>query len=203
MKIWVTFLAGLFCFCSSPAVAFRDRAIFVGLGYCSQNALNKVANKDSGAKGFLGSPFYALTFQYHYQFGFQWFLAPRFDTTFVSRSAAGDSAKVSFAHVVFPFGQNFSSYSDSVWDWYLGPGLIQYSLAGAGGTTQMNNGTSTAIFAEPGASATVQKVTLNLGTSFTSGPSRFALDLFFENAFSSSKRTQSLMIAYAYQFGGR
>ncbi len=150
----------------------------------------------------LGETFYPINFQYDYEFLNDWYLGPRLDYTLMPRKSAGDTAKVTFYHLVFPFGRNISGSSNQVWDWYAGPGLLQYSIQGSGGTTQMNNGTGTATFAVPGDTTTVRKVTMNLGTSLSMQKSRVGFDISFENFFSSSKRTQSLMLSYAYQFGG-
>lgn len=204
MKIKFTRFVFALSFFNLPAFAFKEKAISVGIGYYSQNAISKVAVKDSGEKGFFGEIFYPFNFQYDYKLGGSWFVAPRLSYTLFSRSSAGSTAKVTFAHLAFPFGQNFKASSGSlIWDWWIGPGLMQYKMVGAGGTTQMNNGTGTATFAIPGDTVSIQKITTNLGVSVAQKNSRLGFDLMFENAFSSSKRTQSIMLSYAYQFGGR
>lgn len=192
-----------FLFCPPGAWAFKDQSFGIGVGYYSQNVLNKISSSPTGKTSFSGASMYPFSFQYDYRFGDAWYMTPRLDYTLATRSDAGDSSKVSFIHLLLPFGTNLSEGSGSVWDWYAGPGLIQYKIAGAGGTVTMNNGTGTAVFARPGDDATILKVTTNLGTSrLFNQQTRIGADLIIENLFSSSKRTQSLMLSYVYKFGG-
>ena len=199
--LWFAVLVGIFCGLE-PAWAFREGTITAGLGYYSQNTFNKVSKEASGQKGFWGEILYPINFQYDFRLDESWYLAPQLSYTFLPRKSAGDTAKVTFFHLVFPFGTQISESTENIWDWYVGPGFIQYRIEGAGGTVQMNNGTGTSTFAVPGATATIQKVTTNLGTSFEYLRARIALDLIFENIFSNTKRTQNLMLSFSYRFGG-
>ena len=79
---------------------------------------------------------------------------------------------------------------------------MRQTLKGAGGLTQMSNGTGTATFAVPGRSVTTQLVTLNFGTTYAMGASNFGIDLLTEGAMSSTKRTFNLMLSYTYNFSG-
>ena len=66
----------------------------------------------------------------------------------------------------------------------------------------MNNGTSTATFAQPGREVTIQKVLLNVGGGYTSGKFRFGLDLYLVEPFDSDARTQNLMFSVVYNISG-
>lgn len=182
---------------SSAAFAYQDSALGVGLGYFSQNVLNKTSQKETGEAGFLGTASYPLTVKYDKAFGGDWFFSPELTYTLIPRSTPGDTAKVTTQHLLFQFGKN----GGSSWDWFVGPGLIQYTYKGAGGTAVLNNGTSTATFAVPGKNSTVTQVTANVGGSFSFGNSRIGVELIIENLMSSSKRTQSLLLGYSYIFG--
>lgn len=166
-----------------------------------QNVLNKTAQDEAGKTKLFGEPNYPINLKYDFSISPSWYLAPQLSYTLFPRSNPGSGSKVTLLHLSFLFGQNFSS-STSTWDWYFGPGFLNQTIKGSGGTTELDNGNSTAIFAVPGATANIRKITTNLGTSWTSGSFRFAADLIFENAFSSTKRTQSLMVSTAYSLGG-
>lgn len=188
-------LLSLFVAC--PAVAFNHGATDVGLGYFSQNVLNKTSQKETGEPGFLGEASYPLTIKRDIAFGGDWYFAPELSYTLLPRTTPGATAKVTTTHVLFQFGKN----AGGDWDWFVGPGIIMYGYKGAGGTTVMNNGTTTATFAVPGKDATVIQVTSNVGGSVTFGTSRIGAELIIENLMSSTKRTQSLMVGYSYVFG--
>ena len=186
----------------NTSLAFKSKAASIGFGYYSQNVLNKVAQKDDGSTGVLGEPNYPLTLKYDHSLSMDWFMAPQLSYTILPRNTPGDSAKISITHLVFQFGQNLRGASSSTWDWYIGPGIINYEIKGVGGTTVLNNGTSSATFAQPGRSSTVRKLTSNIGGSINFAQTRIGLDLIIENLASSQKRTESLMLSYAYQFAG-
>ncbi|PIS10767.1 MAG: hypothetical protein COT73_07580 [Bdellovibrio sp. CG10_big_fil_rev_8_21_14_0_10_47_8] len=187
----------------SGAQAFKDGSFSAGMGYYSQNVMNKTSQAEDGSSKFLGEANYPLNLKYDFLISSNWFLAPQLSyTLFFQRKTPGDTAKVNLMHLAFLFGKNFGSDLVPSFDWYIGPGLIQYEIQGAGGTTVMNNGTSTSTFAVPGRKSTIKKITTVLGTSWSSQHVRVGLDLIFENAFSSTKRTQSLMLSCSYVFGG-
>lgn len=198
----LTYLFSLGLLLPSPSYAFKHKTASLGFGYYSQNVLNKTAAKDDGSTGLLGEPSYPLNLKFDYSLTSDLFLAPVLSYTVMPRATPGDSAKVTIAHLVFQFGKNFGGGGSSTFDWYVGPGLISYEIKGAGGTTVLSNGTTTATFAVPGKNISVRKVTANFGGSINFNQSRIGLDLIVENIMSSKKRTQSMMLSYAYQFGG-
>jgi hypothetical protein len=180
--------------------AFADRSYSLGLGYYSQNVLNRTANKESGETSFFGDTLYPLTFKFDYAFSTSWFIAPQLNFTPLSRKAPADTAQVTLLQLSLLFGKNFESSSS--WDWYFGPGILQQTIKGAGGTTLLNNGTSFSTFAVPGRSVDTRKLALIIGSAWTKDRSRWAFDFFIENTFSSSKRAQSMMLSYSYIIGG-
>lgn len=177
--------------------AFKDNSVGVGIGYFSQNFLNETTQNQAGTTSLLGEANYVLNLKYDASIFSDWFLAPQLSYTPSPRQSSGSSAKVTLTHLSFLVGKNINSE----FDWYAGPGLLQEDIKGNGGTVILNNGTTYATFALPGSSSTARKVTMNLGSSCLLGSSRVALDLSFESAFSSSERTQHLMLSYAYLFG--
>lgn len=207
MKIQNGFRAFAFTFVmscgfSNLALAFVEGTYGVGVGYYSQNIMNRVSKSETGATSFLGETLYPLNLKYDYGLGMSgWFLSPQLSYSLMSRSAPEDTAKISLMHLAFLFGKNIGD-SGSGWDWYFGPGIIQYDIKGAGGIVNMNNGTGTANFARPGGSSSVRKLSTNLGTSWAYGRNRLGLDLVIENLMSTTgKRSQSLMIGYSYLLG--
>lgn len=198
MRFWLFSLAMALC---APAWAFRNNAFYAGVGYFSQNSLNHVADKPSGDSGFLGATSYPLNLKYDWGVNFDWFLAAQLSYTLLPRSSADNSAKTTMMHISFPIGQNFADRMSSHWEWSVGPGVIRYTTQGSGGTTTLNNGTSTAVFALPGRSSTIQNITLNGGLAWNVGTSRLGLDLIMEGAM-SDKRSENLMFSYDYRFGG-
>lgn len=185
----------------SRAQAFKESSFGVGLGYYSQNFLNKVAQSETGEAKLLGEANYPLNLKYDVEISSEWFFSPQLSYTFSPRKTPGSTATVTLTHLAFFFGKNMGSPS-SKWDWYFGPGALQEDIKGKGGTEQLPNGTSTATFALPGRTSSIKKLTMNAGSSFTWNRARFGLDLILENAFSSTKRTQSLMLSYSYLMGG-
>lgn len=193
---FVSFLTG------HTASAFNTSGFYGGLGFFSQNAINSTSQKADGSTGFLGEASYPLLLKYDRNISLDWFISPQLVYSPVARKTDGDTAKITTMHLVIPFGKNFSSGAGSPSDWYLGPGLLRYQIDGTGGTTVMSNGTGTATFARPGASATIQKITFVAGASMSFDRSRLSAELILENIFSSKKRAEDLMVSYAYRFGG-
>lgn len=186
---------------SSVVFGFKDNSLSLGVGYFSQNIMNKVANSPSGSSEFLGEPNYLLNLKYDLAISSTWFLGTQLGYSVLPRSAAGSTADVTLLHLAFLFGQDFGS-TGSEWDWYFGPGILKEDIKGKGGTKVMNNGTSTAVFALPGDTRTVQNISSNLGVSWTGGQHRLGLDFIILNLLNSDKRAQNLMLSYGYVFSG-
>lgn len=199
MKIFIFSLLA-FSFYTQSALAFKNKIFGLGLGYYSQNALNTTSQTDSGSSSFLGEPNYPLNFTYDIAMSAYWFLGQQLGYTLLARSSAGKTADVSLLYYSVRAGTNLST-TNGIWDWFLGPGFMQEEIKGKGGTTEINNGTSTAIFAIPGKSSIVNKIFLDVGTSWSISRNRLGFEVIVENPFSSTKRAQSLLFSYAYLFG--
>lgn len=189
---------------SQNSFAFENNKFAFGAAYYSQNIFNTVSTADSGNTGLLGETSYPLNFRYETSLKSlgNWYLAPQLSYLVLPRKTLDDTAKQTFAHLVFSFGKDFSRQGKTSWDWSIGPGIMRYETKGNGGTTVLSNGTGTSTFALPGRTVTIQKITTVAGISFSTGPSRIGADLIIENLISSTKRAQSLMFSYAYRFGG-
>lgn len=184
---------------SLPCQAYTDKALYAGLGYFSENSLGKATQSASGDGSTLGTGSYHLLFKYDINLADIYFFSPAVTYTPVTRDDPGGSAKVTIWQIVLPFGTNFGS---STWDWSFGPGILNRTIKGAGGTVQLANGSGVSTFALPGRSVSTQTVTLNLGSSYSYGSSRFGFDLVTEGAL-SAKRSMSFMFTYSYNlFGG-
>ncbi|WP_413288985.1 hypothetical protein [Bdellovibrio sp. HCB337] len=182
---------------SVPVFAFKNGAFYGGVGYFSQNSLNKTTSDVTGKASLFGTASYPLSMKYDFDLMSDWYGAARLHFTPVPRASAGDSAKTTMMHLSFPVGKNFASN----WEWFVGPGVIRYETKGKGGIVTLNNGGSTADFALPGRTSTAQNVTLNTGVASNFGSSRIGFDLVTEGAF-SEKRSMSLMFSYDYRFNG-
>lgn len=183
---------------SSQSPAFTAGNWWSGIGYHSENALNEVANDASGKTGLLGTASYPFIFRYDLAIGTSWIFAPQLNYTLLPRKTKGHGAEVTLTHFIFNFGQNTST----AWDWSFGPGILRETIKGKGGTTVLNNGNSTSTFANPGRTVTIQKVTVDVATGYTSGKIRYGIDLYFIAPFSSKERTQNLMFSFTYNFSG-
>lgn len=181
------------------AWSFQNEALSVGVGYYSQNVLNKTAVDPAGKTSFLGETSLPLNIKYDFSIFTDWFVAPQLSYTLVPRESEGSSAKITLTHLAFLFGKNFQGSS---WDWYAGPGILQQDFDGKGGTVQLLNGSTPTTFYLPSGNSTTRKVSVNLGSSYSFLSTRLGFDLILENAFSSNKRSESLMFSYAYTFGG-
>ena len=179
--------------------AFSDKRFSAGFGYYSDNILSKITTKETGTGSLSGTTDYPLILKYDWRISANYLMAAKFSWTLLGRKGVGDTVKAETMHLYFPIGRNFSGTN---WDWFVGPGLMRQTLKGAGGLTQMSNGTGTSTFAVPGRSVTTQVVTLNVGTTYSVGVSNFGLDLITEGAMSSTKRTFNLMLGYTYNFSG-
>jgi hypothetical protein len=78
---------------------------------------------------------------------------------------------------------------------------LNRTIKGAGGTTQLSNGTGVSSFAIPGGSVSSQNFTFNFGFSYKVGPSRLGIDTITEGTL-SSKRNYNLMLSYSYAISG-
>lgn len=191
---------GFFVFLMMPGFvwSFQNEALSLGVGYYSQNVMNKTAVNPAGKTSFLGETSLPLNIKYDFSIFSDWFLAPQLSYTIVPRESEGASAKITMTHLAFLFGKNFQGSS---WDWYMGPGILQQDFDGKGGTVQLLNGSTPTTFYLPSGKSTTRKVSVNIGSSYSFLSTRLGFDLILENAFSSNKRSESLMFSYAYTFG--
>lgn len=186
-------------FSTSLSHAFSEKTFSAGLGYYSDNILGKITTKETGTGNLTGTTDYPLVLKYDWRVKSNTMMAAKFSWSLLGRKGAGDTIKAETMHLYFPIGRNISGTN---FDWSIGPGIMRQTLKGAGGTTQMSNGTGTATFAIPGRSVTTQVITLNLGTTYSMGYSNFGLDLITEGAASATQRTFNLMLSYTYNFSG-
>ena len=190
------------------SLAFKHNTFSLGFGYYSQNIRNKVSQDKTGKTGLLGEANYPVNLKYDFSVYADWFLAPHLSHTFLARKDAAGTTQATITHGSLligkniRFGQGGSGLGGTGLDWYFGPGIIQHTIKGTGGTAELDNGTSTSTFAIPNRSSVSRKVTVNFGTSLSFYSSRLALDLIFENFFSTERRTQSMMLGYSYIFDG-
>jgi hypothetical protein len=182
------------------AFAYSPSTFYAGLGFYSQNALQRTTISDDGKASIYGTRSLPLVFKYDIQLSSDLYFSPEFTTSYLYPRWTGDGGqKVTLTHLAFPVGAAIGS---SGWDWSAGLGILNIEIKGSGGTKQLNNGGSTATFAIPGRTVTTRTVTLNGGLAYNEA-GRWGLDLIIEGALSSNKRSQSFMFSYLYKFGGR
>lgn len=186
-------------FFSLFAHSYTDKTFYTGLALFSENSINKITKSDTGTNSLLGTSNYPLLLKYDVKSYENYFISPSLSYSVVSRSSSGGSAKATLWHLYFPIGANFSA---SEWDWSFGPGILNRTIQGSGGTQQLSNGTGVATFSLPGGKSTAQNYTLNFGGSYVYKKSRFGLDLITEELFSSTKKNYNLMLSYSYAIYG-
>jgi hypothetical protein len=135
-----------------------------------------------------------LLLKYDRKITSDYFLSPTITYTLINRNDPSNSAKVTIWNLMFPIGNNFSG---SNWDWFVGPGIINRTIQGSGGQVLLSNGTGESTFSLPGRSVTGTNVTLEFGSSYNLGASRFSFE-FVSEGILSSKRNFNLMIGYGY-----
>lgn len=182
---------------SAPArsthVSSGSSGLFVGLGYFSQNSLYRNTTKDTGKTELLGTAMYPLIFGYKTTVFDDWIVTPQLQWTVMPRDT--DTAKMSFLFLDLPVG---GSFWDS-FEWFVGPGLFWYSIAGKGGTKVMSNGTGTATFGVGDRTSTTKTVTMDLGVAFNLGANRFSFGSVSEGFLSTSgKRSYNLYLNWTY-----
>lgn len=180
------------------AHAFNNQAVYGGLGYFLENNYGKLTTSSNSAPSTLGTADYPLFAKYDLQLTSYFYLSPQFNYTLLTRSDPSNSATVTIWQLMLPFGGNIGSSS---FDWSMGPGLLNRNISGSGGTQTLNNGSSTSTFSLPGRSVTIQTYTVDLGVSWSSGPSRIGFDLITEGTL-TNKRTIDMMLSYSYAFFG-
>lgn len=177
--------------------AFSDKTAAIGIGYLAENSMGRITKTTSGQpNAMIGTTTFPLILKYDWSLNSNWFLSPSLAYTILDRDTAGGSSKVNLWHLVFAFGENFSS---GQWDWYVGPGLLSRTIKGSGGTTVLSNGNGTATFSLPGRSSTSRVMTINTGISYSFDNSRLGFELISEGLL-SDKRTFSFMLNYTYSF---
>lgn len=184
----------------SDAYAFKNNTFSIGIGYHSRNALNRLSAKADGSKSLLGVTSFPLVLQYDWNFYESYFVAPQLHYTLLPQEATDKSTKTTMTHILFPIGMNFFESSDNAAEWFVGPGIVQYSMKGKGGIKTLNNGTGTSSFAVPGREVKIRNITLNMGLAYNFSVHRTAFTLIVENAALSSRHTESLNLTYTYRF---
>lgn len=87
--------------------------------------------------------------------------------------------------------------SFGLFDFRFGPGVLFYSISGAGGTSVQSNGSSTTTYALPSNSTTSRLLFFDMGTGINFDPFRVDLDGLISGTF-SSRRAVSLMLTVSY-----
>ena len=177
--------------------ALSDRSFSLGIGYFSENSIGKITSSPTGEPvGTFGTISYPLILKYDWRWSSDYYFSPSLSYTLLKRKTAADSADVQLWHLSLPIGQNFSSSSFA---WSLGPGILNRTITGQGGSVTLNNGTGTAIFGLPARSSTTQVLTVNGGINYSSNSSTYGIDLTTEGIL-TAKRTLDIMISYSYSF---
>lgn len=192
------FLLGSLFFSLSTASAFKDRGLYLGVGFYSQNAFNRTVNSATGSTGFFGTTSYPIYLKQDWSFASNWFFSPQLSYTIIPRDSTDGAAKNTLTHINVAFGQNFSDD----WEWSIAPGILRHDIKGNGGSKQLNNGNGYSTFALPGRSVAIHSITVTGGVGYELTKGRLGFDIIFENFLSSDKRSQNFFLSYAYLFGG-
>ncbi len=162
--------------------------LYVGTGVFLQNMLTTTTTPESSANviGQMNLPQVSLMADFRGSSGFG--MAPSVALTPVAITG-GNGVKKSMLLASIPFAWRVGQSAS----FKLGPGLLQYSVSGDGGTTELSNGTGTSTFYLPGSTKSSKVFVLNVGMGFDLFRSfRFDLDAVVPGAL-SSKRSLNLM----------
>lgn len=187
---------GLALLYASRSIAASDGALYAGVGYFSENNFGKETTSSTAAKSTIGTGSLPFVFRYDWKGFYGYIVSPTFSYTLLTRSSAGSSAKVTTWHLSFPIGDNFKGTD---WDWSVGPGVINRSIAGKGGTVVLSNGTGSSTFALPGRTVYSQDYTLTAEAGYNFSSMRLGFSLIAEG-FYSSKQDLNLMVSWIYNF---
>jgi len=168
--------------------ASSGKTLYVGTGVFLQNMLTTTATPESSANvvGQMNLPQVSLMADFRGSSGFG--LAPSVALTPVAMSG-GNGVKKSMLLASLPLAWSMGQTAS----FKFGPGLLQYSVSGDGGTTELNNGTGTSTFYLPGSTKTSKIFVLNVGMGFDLFRNlRFDFDAVVPGIL-SSKRALNLM----------
>ena len=174
----------------------------VGAGVYNQSSFGKTTNASDGSPGTLGAMSFPIGLMYSGMVSDTFGIAPSVWYTTLARSSGGGTAKTTMMHLSIPLTYALTSGSVGEFDVLFGPGLLMYSIQGAGGTKVLNNGTSTSTFGIPGNTASVRTLSADLGIDWLFGQCRLGLDFAIEGAASTDKRTINVALNFLYSFGG-
>ena len=186
-------------FKADQSSAFQNKNSYLGFAYVSENSFSKITKSDTGAASFMGTTDIPLMGRMDFEMSKDLFISPRMTYGLLGRKGSNSTITSTNLHIYAPMGKNFS---DSKYDWGIGPGIMRRSLKGKGGTTQLSNGNDTSTFAVPGREVVTQTVTMNFGVSGKFAMLTGGADLITEGFFSSTKRTFSIMLSLTAPLGG-
>jgi hypothetical protein len=190
LVFWLGRLIALLLVVMIPArgLASPSSTLYVGTGVFLQNMLTTTTTPESSANvlGQVNLPQVSLMADLR---GFSRFgLAPSVALTPVALTG-GNGVKKSIFLASLPLAWTVGQSAS----FKFGPGLLQYSVRGDGGTTELNNGTGTSTFYLPGSTKSSKVFVLNVGMGFDLFRKfRFDLDAVVPGIM-SSKRALNLM----------
>jgi hypothetical protein len=170
------------------SLASSGKFLYVGTGVFLQNMLTTTTTPESSSNvlGQLNLPQISLLADFSGRSGFGF--APSVALTPVALTG-GNGVKKSMLLASLPIAWSVGQSATLK----FGPGLLQYSISGDGGTTELNNGTGTSTFYLPGSTKTSNVFVLNVGMGFDLFRNlRLDLDAVVPGAL-SSKRALNLM----------
>jgi hypothetical protein len=177
---------------ASSSLAFRNHEWTLGLSGYSQNAGGRTTNTDEGKPSFTGALSTLVTTQWTWAVGNSSFFSPLLMVTGAARNSAGDTAQNTLVILGLPFGGNFLGKQNTVWDWEVGPAVVQQTIMGPGGLKELNNGTTTATFAQAGRTTVSRTWALYAATNFQWARFRSGLYTAIQDPFSNQRRTFNL-----------
>ncbi len=127
-----------------PAQANQAETQFTaGLGFLTQN-MGRTTRSDEASVSTFGPTLLTITAGGQFYFG-EWGFAPLLAIAPLGRTTEDNAAKVTAFSLSLPVYKIF----DQKYEAKLGPGWLLQIMSGKGGTTDLNNGTSTQTFYRP------------------------------------------------------
>lgn len=144
-----------------PSLGYSLATHHLGISYTSIH-LFQLTSKDDASKSFLGDEHYPLFYRYHINMsGYILGIALYTDSLIMTPTAADSGSTHSIMLLSTPF-----IFKQSSFDWILGPGILDYTINGTGGSIVLNNGTGTSTFLLPNKTKTSRLLVAEAGVGF-------------------------------------
>jgi hypothetical protein len=161
------------------------------VGLISQDA-GRFSSATSGATSLTSALFPELSLQGEFQIPLGLYFSPFISYTPLPHKAADGGTSTTLLNVALRVEKKLGPALLRI-----GPGGLLYTISGSGGTTTLNNGTSTTVFALPDTTASSISYFLDVGAGATYSRFRLDLDAFLLDL-ASNRRAVNLLLGVSF-----